>query len=56
MHDDLNEEPKMKRYHIEFSCSTFAENLDEAIRIAVDQVWDGSAIMEVEETIEEDAA
>ena len=56
MHDDLNEEPKMKRYHIEFSCSTFAENLDEAISIAVDQVWDGSAFMEVEETTEEDAA
>ena len=49
-----DEEPKMKRYHITFSCSTFAENLDEAIRIAVDQVWDGSAFMEVEEAIEED--
>ncbi len=38
-----------KRYHIEFTTSTIAADLDEAIKIAVDQVRDGSAYMEIEE-------
>lgn len=39
----------MKRYHIAFTTSTIAADLDEAIQIAVDQVRDGSAYMEIEE-------
>ena len=39
----------MKRYHITFTTSTFADDLDEAISIAVDQITDGSAYMDVEE-------
>jgi hypothetical protein len=47
---DLREERGMqKRYHIEFTTSTIAADLDEAIQIAVDQVRDGSAYMEIEE-------
>lgn len=43
------EEPRMKRYHITFTTSTFADDLDEAIRIAVEQIKDGSAHMDAEE-------
>lgn len=39
----------MKRYHITFTTSTLADDLDEAISIAVDQITDGSAHMDVEE-------
>jgi hypothetical protein len=39
----------MKRYHITFTTSTFAGDLDEAISIAIDQIADGSAHMDVEE-------
>ena len=39
----------MKRYHITFTTSTFADDPGEAIQIAVDQVRDGSAYMEIEE-------
>lgn len=39
----------MKRYHITFTTSTFADDPDEAISIAIDQIADGSAHMEVEE-------
>jgi hypothetical protein len=50
------EEPKMKRYHITFTTSTLAGDLDEAISIAIDQIADGSAHMEMEEEeIEEEA-
>jgi hypothetical protein len=36
----------MKRYHITFTTSTLAGDLDEAISIAIDQIADGSAHME----------
>jgi hypothetical protein len=39
----------MKRYHITFTTSTLAGDLDEAISIAIDQIADGSAHMDVEE-------
>ena len=46
----------MKRYHIVFTTSTIAADLDEAIRIAVDQVRDGYTHTEIEEVeIEEEA-
>lgn len=46
----------MKRYHITFTTSTFADDADEAISIAIDQIADGSAHMGVEEEeIESDA-
>ena len=46
----------MKRYHIVFTTSTIAADLDEAIRIAVDQVRDGYTHTEIEEEeIEEEA-
>jgi hypothetical protein len=46
----------MKRYHITFTTSTLAGDLDEAISIAIDQIADGSAHMEMEEEeIEEEA-
>jgi hypothetical protein len=50
------EEPKMKRYHIVFTTSTIAADLDEAIRIAVDQVRDGYTHTEIEEEEIEDYA
>jgi len=46
----------MKRYHITFTTSTFADDAEEAISIAIDQIADGSAHMGVEEEeIESDA-
>lgn len=50
------EETKMKRYHITFTTSTFADDLGEAIRIAVEQIKDGSAHMDAEEEEIEDHA
>ena len=44
----------MKRYHIVFTTSTIAADLDEAIQIAVDQVRDGHTHMEIEEEEIED--
>jgi len=44
----------MKRYHIVFTTSTIAADLDEAIQIAVDQVRDGYTHMEIEEEEIED--
>ena len=46
----------MKRYNIEFTTSTIAADLDEAIQIAIDQVLYGSAHMEIEEEEIEDHA
>ena len=38
-----------KRYHITFTTSTLADDPGEAISIAIDQIADGSAHMDVEE-------
>ena len=44
----------MRQYNIVFYCTTIADTVEEALEIALQQIKDGSAYVEIEDELLED--